>query len=166
MYVTIWRHGEAGMAPSDRQRELTTRGRDDVGFGCHQFHLHCEARGISHPQRILFSPWQRTAETAQIIANAFSHARQEACDALIPGCTPAEVDPVLQSLLDGASVEHVLLVSHQPLVSRLADHYLGTMGQVPPLVPGGEVTIELAVAAAGCANLCFSAQPPDYEAWY
>lgn len=165
MYVTIWRHGEAGMAASDRERELTTRGRDDVGFGCHQFHHHCEARGIPHPQCILYSPWQRTSQTAEIIASAFSHATREACEALIPGRSPDAVDPVLQRLLDEGLVAHALLVSHQPLVSTLVDHYLGEAGLVPTLVPGGQATLDTAVAAAGCARLCFSAQPPEYEAW-
>ena len=32
MIVTIWRHGEAGRAISDRKRELTGRGTDDIGW--------------------------------------------------------------------------------------------------------------------------------------
>ena len=161
MYVTIWRHGEAGTAASDRLRQLTPIGRDDVGFGCHQFHNHCESRGIPHPHIIWYSRWLRTTQTAEILASAFNHAQLQTHDALIPGSVPGRVDAALQAL---DTETHVLLVSHQPLVSLLVDHYIGEHGRVPPLAPGGQATIEMAVAAAGCGTLCFSTQPPEYEA--
>ena len=164
MYVTIWRHVQSGMATSDRLRELTIQGRDDVGFGFHQFHLHCEARGIPHPGRVLYSEWVRTTQTAEIIASAFTHAELQPSPALLPGGTLHAVDQALEAQQSGV-LAHVLLVSHQPLVSLLVDHYLGSAGLVAPLVPGGQVTLEMDVAAAGCASLCFSAQPPGYEAW-
>ena len=165
MHVTIWRHGQAGMAASDRLRELTAQGRDDVGLGCHQFHQHCESRGIEHPALILFSEWGRTTQTAEIIANAFNHARLQRCPALIPGRSVEDVDAELEALLEANKEAHVILVSHQPLVSMLVDYYLAAPGSVPPLVPGGQATLELEIAGRGCGSLCFSAQPPGYEAW-
>ena len=163
MILTIWRHGEAGSAATDRQRELTDTGRDDIGFGCHQFHEHCEARSLPAPVLVLYSEWHRTTETADIIASAFTHARSERSPALIPGSSVAQVDRILQSCLeDSQCPAHVLLVSHQPLVSELVDYYLGEPGRVAPLAPGGLATLELDVAAAGCASLLFSAQPPEY----
>ena len=64
-----------------------------------------------------------------------------------------------------AGDNHSVLVSHQPLVSRLVDHWLGEQGRVPGLVPGGLVTLEMEVVAPGCAALVFCAQPPDYKGW-
>ena len=163
MILTVWRHGEAGSAATDRQRPLTDSGRDDIGYGCHQFHEHCEAKSLPAPGLVLYSEWQRTTETADIIASAFTHARCERSPALIPGSRVEQVDAALeQYLADRHCPEHVLLVSHQPLVSTLVDYYLGEAGRVAPLVPGGLATLRLDVPAAACASLLFSAQPPQY----
>jgi phosphohistidine phosphatase len=165
MIVTIWRHGEAGIAASDQQRELTGTGIDDVGFGCQQFHEVCMQRGLPHPERVLHSDWVRTTQTADIIASAFSHATMAPLSALTPGHTPAQIDAVLELLLASDSVpQHLVLVSHQPLVSRLVDHYLGDSGRVPNLSPGALVTLQLEVAAHNCGQLLFWALPPGYEA--
>ncbi len=165
MILTIWRHGEAGTAATDRRRELTDRGAEDVGFGCHQFHNLCEARGIPHPDLLLFSEWVRTTQTAEIIGLAFNHAPRERCAALIPGRRPADVEKALDERLQQTPPpRHVLLVSHQPLVSTLVDYLLGEPGRVPPLLPGGLATLEMDLPGAACASLCFSAQPPSYEA--
>ena len=167
MIVTIWRHGEAGMAVPDQLRELTGEGEDDVGFGCLQFHTACESRGISHPQLVLHSPWVRTTQTADILGAAFTHAGRRPLKALQPGSDVAAVDAALVEVESAAadpSTQHVALVSHQPLVSWLVDHYLGEPGTVPPLSPGGLVTLELDVPAKGCGQLLFWALPPEYEA--
>ena len=163
MILTIWRHGEAGRAPTDRQRELTDRGRDDIAFGCHRFHDTCTERGLPHPGRVLHSSWVRAVQTADIIGSAFSHAAREPFEALIPGMSERDVDAALQALGE-CSEEHLLLVSHQPLVSRLVDHYLGERGRVPMLNPGGLASLDLTAPAAGCASLLFWALPPEYEA--
>ena len=75
MIVTIWRHGEAGEAFADRRRELTDSGRDDISFGCQQFHLACAGRNMPAPDLILHSPWVRTRQTAELIASAFARKR-------------------------------------------------------------------------------------------
>lgn len=167
MFLTIWRHGEAGVASNDRMRELTVTGVDDIGFGCQRFHAHCEARGIPHPQQILYSEWQRTTQTAVLIARAYNHARLLTCDALIPGRGPADVDSMLGPVAEdaGEGGSHILLVSHQPLVSALVDHYQGESGSTPVLMPGGFATLALDVPAQGCGQLLFVAQPPDYGIW-
>jgi len=163
--LTIWRHGAAGSAISDELRELTPGGTDDVGYGCRQFHDLCHARGIAHPDLVLHSPWVRTTQTAEIIDGAFTHALLRPLPALAPGGDVAGVDRALAAL-DAAStpVGHLVLVGHQPLVSRLVEHYLGSRGEVPALSPGGLVTLELEAPARGCARLQFWALPPEFEA--
>lgn len=164
MIVTIFRHGEAGSAASDRQRELTGQGEDDVGFGCTRFHEICHNRGIVHPQLILHSPWLRTEQTAGIIASAFSHATLQSVPALKSNSTTAAVDSLLEGLWrSDTRPSHLVLVSHQPLVSELMDHYLGVAALVPALPPGGLATLELEVPAQDCGKLLFWAFPPAYE---
>lgn len=165
MIVTIWRHGMAEAGTIDRHRNLTPAGRDDVGFGCHQFHDACESRGIPAPTAILYSPWVRTAQTAEIIAGAFSHAVASAESALKPGSTVFAVDSALALCAQSTGpVKHIILVSHQPLVSELADHYVGAQGIVPPLTPGGYAAMALDTPAAACGRLLFWAMPPEFEA--
>ena len=165
MIVTVWRHGQAGSAFSDRERRLTGEGADDVGFGCQQFHELCNERGIPHPDHIFYSNWVRTTQTADIIASAFTHASAEPCVALVPGSTPADAEKLLDELLatDPGPV-HVVLVSHQPLVSRLVDYLLENDMRVPSLNPGALVSLQLTVAARGCGELLFWSLPPGYEA--
>ncbi|MEP4147977.1 MAG: hypothetical protein ABJL54_12195 [Halioglobus sp.] len=165
MILTIWRHGEAGSAVTDRLRELTDKGRDDLGFACHQFQMRCERQGMVLPSLILFSEWLRTSQTAEIIANTFAHAACKNSPSLIPGRHPRDIDSELDKLLASNELpEHLVLVSHQPLVSSLVDYYLGEYGLVAPLLPGGLATVEMDSVGPACASLRFSAQPPHYEA--
>jgi phosphohistidine phosphatase len=165
MIVTIWRHGEAGRAATDRQRELTDRGLDDLGFGCSQFHEALAARGIAPPELILYSPWTRTRQTAEIIASAFTHASRREEATLQPGGTVTAVQQCLSTLRDatgGANPAHVVLVTHQPLVSELVMFFLGPASSVPSLSPGALVTFALDVTARDCGDLVFWAVPPEY----
>ena len=166
MIVTIWRHGEAGRASSDRLRELTDQGVDDVGFGCIQFNGMCNDRGLPHPDMICHSPWVRTTQTADIISSAFSHAAIQVMDGLRPGSDARTVDSALSKLLQAAeqAPRHLVLVSHQPLVSRLVGHYLGEAGKVPPHSPGGLAALEMEHPGRGCARSLFWAMPPHYGA--
>lgn len=138
-------------------------GRDDIGFGCSQFHQACKLRSIHAFTTVLHSPWVRTTQTAQIIAIALNPPIVDAEDALRPDGSLAAVDTVIAECDSGSSDQHVALVSHQPLVTYLVNHYLGESGIVPPLPPGGLVTLSLDVAASGCAELLFWAFPQEYE---
>lgn len=164
MILTIWRHGEAEEGPIDRTRELTNSGCDDVGFGSRQLHKACAIRGIPQPDIILYSPWVRTVQTAKIITAAYTRASASADIALQPGSDIGAVDVALSGIADSnPAAKHLLAVSHQPLVSRLVDHYLGEAGVVPSLSPGGLVTLSLALFESACASLHFWGLPPEYE---
>lgn len=160
MIVTVWRHGEAECGANDRLRQLTSMGRDDVSAGCVQFRAACNARGITPPQRILHSPWVRTIQTAKIIAAVFGPCTVAVESALRPDSDVPAVDAAICA--DGVQ-EHIVLVSHQPLVSRVVDHYLGGLESMPFLTPGGLITMSLDRVSRGGAKLLFWALPPTYE---
>ncbi|MAT92885.1 MAG: hypothetical protein CME59_09830 [Halioglobus sp.] len=164
MIVTILRHGEAGPAAADRERRLTSRGVTDIERAAPVLVAACRSRALALPQRVLHSPWERTRATAQIVAQ---HLQVEArpLDALAPGATSLQVDEALalQESEAEAPAQHCLLVSHQPLVSQLADHYLGEPGLAPGLSPGALLTLSLHCVAPGCGSLQFWALPPAYE---
>ncbi len=164
MFVTIWRHGEAGQASRDYERTLTDRGCDDVGYGAQHFHRHCESRDVPHPDSIRYSPWTRTRQTADIVSAAFTHATSVEDARIQPGAGLDEAFALIEDEHGNGTCEHLLLVSHQPLVSMMIDSLLGDSGRVPPLSPGGLAVLELEVAAPGSASLCFWSLPPEYEA--
>lgn len=162
MIITIVRHGKAGSAAKDKDRELTDNGTDDVSFGGHQLHELCLEKSLPMPDLILHSAWRRTTQTAEILAAAFT-VSVDAFDALLPGHTTADVDKALNALPPDTS--HCVLVGHQPMVSELVDYYLNDNGRVPALSPGGLVSIRLDTVAKGCGELLFWAMPPEYRGY-
>jgi phosphohistidine phosphatase SixA len=165
MIVTILRHGEAGTAATDAERALTPQGIDDISFGSQRFRDTCEARGVVAASLILHSPWLRTTQTAEILANVFPDAVVASGASLKPG---GRIDGVTDSLLSARQQHgdflHLVLVSHQPMVSEWVDYFLGFPHSVPSLCPGGLVTIDIEVPARDCGRLIFWALPPQYEA--
>lgn len=162
MIVTIVRHGKAGDASRDEDRQLTDSGTDDVSFGSHKLRVLCGDKSLPLPGQVFHSSWRRTSQTADIFAAAFS-ASIAPLDALLPGGRVAEVDRALAAMPTG--VVHAVLVGHQPMVSILVDHYLDDASGVPPLSPGGMVSLQLPVAARGCGELLFWALPPEYRGY-
>ena len=160
MIVTIVRHGEAGDAHRDEDRELTYRGTDDISFGSHQLRELCTESSLPFPDQILHSSWRRATQSAEILEAAFA-ASIDIFDALLPGSTVGDVDEALTLLPGGIS--HCVLVGHQPMLSVLVDHYLGDPGRVPALPPGGLVSLRLDTPARGCGDLLFWAMPPEYQ---
>lgn len=164
MLVTILRHGQAGAAPIDSQRTLTSKGREDVAIGGEKFSKTLETRGLPLPRVILYSEWIRTTQTAQIIAPYFPLAQLDTDRSIVIGGTVHEVDELLSSVFaQDKPVDHLMLISHQPLVSELADYYLGYPNSVPGLSPGALFSMELNVPAQNCASLLFWATPPNYK---
>lgn len=165
MIITILRHGEAGAARTDVERELTPRGIDDISFGSHQFLASCAQRRLPPPGLVLHSAWLRTTETADILANLVPEAQIRPEPSLLPSAEVSQVTRTLSSLQQQYTDSlHAVLVSHQPLVSELANFYLGYPNSVPGLPPGGLVTFSMEVPARDCATLLFWSLPPEYEA--
>lgn len=110
MKLWILRHGEAEpRANSDAERRLTSHGREQV--------LYSAALLLGQPlQAILVSPYVRAQQTAALV--------QETLDFPQPLRTVAWLTPessVREAIteLERLGFEHVLLVSHQPLVGAL-----------------------------------------------
>lgn len=165
MWMTVLRHGEAGPAARDRLRELTPRGESDVSRGAGRLLAICERRGAPPPDALWYSRWERTRRTAELVAAAVPGLAPAPEEALIPGSGPRDVERVLEPLWPpGEGPAHLVLVSHQPLVSRLVDYLLGQRGEAPSQPPGGLVTLQVEAPAAGAASLAWWAFPPAYEA--
>jgi len=108
MELYLLRHGEAGEAPRDEDRELTPRGHEQaraVAVGIAWLGLEFDT--------ILTSPLPRARQTAEPVAAALGTRLDEA-PPLVTGRTPA----MALALLTGCG-ERVLLVGHEPQLSGI-----------------------------------------------
>lgn len=115
MKLWILRHGEAeAHARSDDQRNLTEHGRKQV--------LRSAAHLMGQPlDAIVASPYVRAQQTAALVYQALGFDKPVVT---VPWLTPDSDPDRAIAELDALGLEHVLVVSHQPLVSTL----LGLLG--------------------------------------
>jgi len=110
--VKLWilRHGEAEpRANTDAERRLTAHGREQV--------LHSAARLLGQPlQAIYASPFVRAQQTATLVHDTLGFAESVRT---VPWLTPESNVQQVIGQLERLGLEHVLLVSHQPLVGSL-----------------------------------------------
>lgn len=117
MKLYFLRHGEAGMAASDDERELTPRGQRDVAT----IGRRCQAE-LAAVDTVLVSPIRRAQQTAALACEAAGRPPEwQTVDWLV------HETPVQQALqaLGGVSAERVWLVGHQPLASLLVERLSG-----------------------------------------
>lgn len=164
MWVTVVRHGEAGYASDDRSRTLTEGGRRDVAVAAACLADFSEQRQAP-PSIIVHSPYTRTVETALLLAERFGDTPLIEDAALTPGGAIEAVEGLLDRFAEASpsqSHSHVVLVSHQPLVSHLTAHFLGQAHPVPSMLPAALTTFSLAPVGAGLGRLLCWAAPPNY----
>lgn len=120
MEIHILRHAvavERGQGIADDERPLSKIGRQKMEQA---------ARGIRRAvdgfDAILTSPLPRARETAEIVARAFAGQAVETEPTLAPGAGPQEI---LRALARHRKASRVLLVGHEPDLSRLAAALLG-----------------------------------------
>ncbi len=146
MWVTVWRHGEAGPASPDRARTLTPRGESSLKSAIGVFAQTLEQSEALPVERIVASPWRRTEQTAALLGRKLG-IEIELDPRLAPDNGVASAAELI-SELDG----HIMLVGHQPTVSDLLWYWLDN-SQLPPLSPGGWATVSLPCHGRGMATL-------------
>jgi len=161
LLLTVWRHAEAAPGSPDQSRALTEQGVLDIEHGARAFGARLRHYDLPPPTLVLFSRWLRTTQTADAICGALPGVASGTLKALIPDSDVAGVD---DALVDYTGKEtHIVLVSHQPLVSALIDRCLGTRGEVPVLSPGAYAVLDTPWFTPGFATLLWWASPPDYQ---
>ena len=114
--LDLLRHGDAvpaGSSGGDAARALSAIGRRDVARMAEEY-----VRRGWRPQRVFVSPLRRAQETARLLlARVAPEIEPETMPELDPSYGGTEV---IAALRDGATVEHVLAIGHQPLLGLLA----------------------------------------------
>ncbi|MGF6395033.1 phosphohistidine phosphatase SixA [Pseudomonas plecoglossicida] len=110
MKLWVLRHGEAEpRANSDAERRLTAHGREQV--------LHKAGRLLGQPlQAIIASPYVRAQQTAALVHDTLGFVEPVRT---VPWLRPESDVREVIAHIERLGLEHVLLVSHQPLVSGL-----------------------------------------------
>lgn len=115
MQVYIMRHGDAAIhAPSDAERPLTQKGKDDSVLMAQWL----QNQGIKIDS-VLVSPYLRAEQTRQVVSQHLDlPAKSEVLGQLTPGGNAAFVaDHIRDIAVLGANA--ILVVSHLPLVGYL-----------------------------------------------
>lgn len=119
MIVYLLRHGEATFdAPTDRDRALTENGRNQVHSLCNK-----RANDLSCIERVYYSPYKRTSQTADIVCQFLGVPRASS-----PLLTPSSsfsraLDFIYQT---SKSNKAALFVTHQPLIGQLVSALANT----------------------------------------
>lgn len=124
MQIFILRHGQAEpYRADDETRKLVDKGIEDVKRVVQQ-----ASAALSQVERVLSSPYIRARETTNVALPFLPVSAFDLHDWLEPSASPGFAIAQLETL----SASSVLLVSHQPLVSKLIEALCG-------LLPGSVV---------------------------
>jgi phosphohistidine phosphatase len=139
MMLYIMRHGlaeEPTPKGDDSARKLTSKGSDKIrkaAAGMRAMELAFNA--------ILTSPITRAKETAEIVASEIGGAKPRAVPELSTGASPMSA---LEALIKLRLPESVLVVGHEPTLSRLASLMLTASSESVgiKLKPGSAIALE------------------------
>lgn len=158
MNIVLLRHGPAGEREDwartgrpDAERPLTPEGRRKVKAA---------ARGLARllgkaPDLVVTSPRARARQTAELVAAELGSPLAES-PLLLPHRTPKS----LAAWMSGLQEETVVLVGHEPHLSRVASWLMtGLARPVLSLKKGQALLLEAAKAEPGGARLHWSAPP-------
>jgi phosphohistidine phosphatase len=156
--LLLMRHGPAGdardwarLGRADAERPLTAAGRRKSAAAAAGL-----ARAAGRIAVVATSPRRRAAQTAALAAKACGAGKPVLCEALAPGRSPADV----LEWLKGRREPRVLLVGHEPGLSRLASWLMtGDPRALVSMKKAQAVLLDLPRTAAGAATLVWSLAP-------
>jgi phosphohistidine phosphatase SixA len=133
----MWRHGEAELSRPDEQRALTNRGEAQCHFMATGYEQWRFSRDLAPVATVLFSPYRRTRETAEVLSTVFQSATVQEAGELAPGARLERF-----ASMPFAEDDHVVMVSHQPFVSHAIAHWTDD-ATLAPIAPGGYSVLDV-----------------------
>jgi len=153
MKLLLLRHATAVPADTadvaDEDRPLTGRGRrrfKKAALGL--------AEIIEPPDLLLTSPLRRARETALIAGKAWKVTPTE--EPALAGGSP---EAILAAVATHPGSAVVAVVGHEPDMSRLLSHVVGSAGDRVPFKKGGAALVELEDGASGAGRLIWFLPP-------
>lgn len=145
MELFILRHGEAEpRVTTDEVRQLTDKGRAAVARM-----IKSSLEDLGKLTHIWVSPLVRAQQTADIAASLIGDMEPYTTELLSP-----EADPqLLFNQLQLSECEGLLLVSHQPLVSKILDTLCGTERGYHDMATSSLACVDIDIMAADMGKL-------------
>ena len=143
MQLYILRDGDAVDSYADQHCQLSVYGRQQVQSVALSHQVECGAI-----EQVVSSPYKRAAETTDIFTRAVN--LQHRIDWL-DDLTPQGDLRAIEGFLQQTQAQHVLLVSHLPLVGLLIDYLTGDRGA--GMGTGNLASLSMDYPAQGLATL-------------
>ncbi len=147
MKLFVMRHAQATFnAPSDRERPITDNGEKQT-----RELLSLYQQDLSQVGELWCSDLLRACQTAALVTEATGlPALQKTI--LSPD---GQINHVLNELQQFKADEHLMIVSHQPLVGELVSYLIsGNIYQAHPFTTSEILSLELEQVGPGMASLC------------
>ncbi|WP_421864147.1 phosphohistidine phosphatase SixA [Motiliproteus sp.] len=142
LQLLLMRHGEAAFSSPDELRELTERGREQTRQVVRQ-----RLSALVGIDRVYVSPYLRARQTLELMESLAGLPGAE----LYSGLTPdSDVDALVEWLQPQQG--KLLLVAHNPLLSRLLSRLTNNSGQYG-FDTSTLAQLSMPLAASGCADL-------------
>lgn len=145
-------------AATDRERELTDRGRLDNLEVARQFANKHPGRG-PEIDLTLCSPYLRARQTADDLQSVLGQLRFNETDSLVPDSDVRKLLSLLDDLAETTNVNSVLLVGHNPLFSDLFSLLVDGEVNSRQLGTSNLVCLESKVVAPGFADMHYMLVP-------
>lgn len=153
MQCVLVRHGEAAWdAPSDAQRQLTRVGEHHAGLAANWLADQWQ------PELLIHSPFVRARQTAEVFLARYPGLQRRQSDHLQPEVTLAQ----LETLIVAADSERLLLIGHNPQLSRALSWFCGEDID-EAMAPASMALIDLPVIAKDTGRLQWLRHAPEYE---
>lgn len=148
MKICIVRHGSAEQgADEDSQRNLTTKGLAQVQGAGRWLMEQLKHGDLASNTLILSSPYLRAQQTAEAIAEATALSLN-----ILPDLVPhGKIERIGEQLM--SQTQDLILVSHLPLVGRLAAKLVDGQMYDQPWSPAECWLLEGDIAASGCMSV-------------
>jgi phosphohistidine phosphatase len=115
MLIHLFRHGDAPFNASCGERSLSIQGKIET---CQIVEQHIDE--LSQLQLIVCSPVLRARQTLEILTESLNYSGQLLFeDVLRSEGSVSRVEHYVDTLVSSLKVEHLLLLSHQPLIGEL-----------------------------------------------
>lgn len=145
-------------AATDRERELTERGRlDNLGVA-RQFANKHPGQG-PEIDLALCSPYLRARQTADDLQSVLGQLRFNETDSLVPDSDVRKLLSLLDDLAETTNVNSVLLVGHNPLFSELFSLLVDGEVNSRQMGTSNLVCLESRVVAPGFADMRYMLVP-------
>lgn len=145
MELFILRHGQAEpQITTDESRELTAKGRVDVARA-----IKASLAELGEITHLWVSPLIRAQQTAEIAGSQIGSIEPYTTELLAPEADPS----LLFQQLQISECAALLLVSHQPLVSRMLNILCGTDAGYHAMETSSLACVDIDIVSAGMGKL-------------